>query len=58
MCALKSKGNAFSTENFTTCHLSALMTQQTVKKLNLWKKVAVQKSAWITACKYVLKVFP
>ena len=35
--------------NFKNFLLSALLTQQTVKKLNFWKKTAVEKSAWIKA---------
>ena len=36
--------------NFKKVSLSVLLTQQTVKKFNLWEKLAVEKSAWIKAC--------
>ena len=35
--------------NFKNFPLSALLTQQTLKKLNLWEKAAVEKIAWIKA---------
>ena len=46
--------NAFSSDLETKISkkipLGALMTQQKVRKLNLWEKTAVEKSAWIKAC--------
>ena len=37
-------------QNFKKIPLGALLTQQKVRKLNLWEKTAVEKSAWIKAC--------
>ena len=35
--------------NFKNFPLSVLLAQQTLKKLKLWEKTAVEKSAWIKA---------
>ena len=35
-------------------HLTEKLTKQTVQKLKLWRKTAVDKSAWIKACKKIL----
>ena len=46
--------NAFSSDLETRISkkipLGALLTQQKIRKLNLWEKTAVEKSAWIKAC--------
>ena len=45
-CILQESGDPV----FKIFPLSALLTQQTLKKLNFWEKTAVEKSAWIKAC--------
>ena len=56
MCALQSKSmsemhfTGIWRPSFQNFPLSALLTQQTLKKLNFWEKTAVEKSAWIKAC--------
>ena len=56
VCALKSKSvpeipfPVIWRPKFQKIPLSVLLTQLKVKKLNLWEKRAVEKSAWIKAC--------
>ena len=45
-CIFQQSGDA----NFKHFPLGVLLTQQTLKKLNIWEKTALEKSAWIKAC--------